>query len=77
VGELAMQAAALEAAHVNPAADLDELHRICDTVPAPPETEPLLGELLELFAGVIADTYLHMEKENQLLVPRALALLAG
>lgn len=70
------QALELESAHVGTGSDLDELHRICDTVPAPAETEPLLGELLELFARVIADTYLHIEKEHQILLPRALARLA-
>jgi regulator of cell morphogenesis and NO signaling len=73
--QLAMQAAALEAAHVNPAADLDELHRICDTVPASAEAEPALAELMNAFAGLIADTHQHLVLENEILVPRALGLL--
>jgi regulator of cell morphogenesis and NO signaling len=67
----------LETAHVGTGSDLDELHRICDTVAAPAETEPALGELFELFGRIIADTHVHVEKENLVLIPRALALLAG
>lgn len=70
------QSLELESAHVCTGADLDELHRICDTVQASAETEPLLCELLDLLGRIITDTYLHLEKENQILMPRALGLLA-
>lgn len=68
------QLAALEMAHVGTGAELDELHRICDTVPAQADAEPVLAELLEAYARVITDTHAHVVLENEVLLPRALAL---
>jgi regulator of cell morphogenesis and NO signaling len=72
--QLAAQRSALEAAHVHTGAELDELHRICDMVPAPDEAEPLLDDLLEAYARVITDTHTHVAFENDVLLPRAIAL---
>lgn len=72
--QLTRQRSALEAAHVHTGAELDELHRICDMVPAPTEAEPLLDELLDAYARVISDTHTHVALENDVLLPRAIAL---
>lgn len=72
--QLAAQRSAMEAAHVHTGAELDELHRICDMVPAPTETEPLLDELLDAYARVISDIHTHVALENDVLLPRAIAL---
>jgi regulator of cell morphogenesis and NO signaling len=72
--QLAAQRSALEAAHVHTGAELDELHRICDMVPAPIEAEPLLDDLLEAYARVITDTHAHVALENDVLLPRAIEM---
>ena len=72
--QLVSQVSALEAAHVGSGAELEELHRICDLVPAPVDAEPLLAELLDTYARVITDTHAHVTMENEILLPRALAL---
>lgn len=72
--QLAGQASELEAAHVGTGAELDELHRICDLVPAPSDAEPLLAELLEAYARVITDTHTHVSLENDVLMPGALGM---
>ena len=75
--QLAAQVADLEAAHTETGAELDELHRICDMVPAPTDAEPLLAELLDAYAEVITDTHRHVALENEVLMPRALALASA
>jgi regulator of cell morphogenesis and NO signaling len=72
--QLAAQRSALEAAHVHTGAELDELHRLCDMVPAGTEAEPLLDDLLDAYARVITDTYTHVAFENDVLLPRAIEM---
>ena len=72
--QLAGQRSELEAVHGGTGAELDELHRICDAVPAPTEAEPLLAELLDAYGRVITDTFSHVTVENDVMVPRALLL---
>ena len=75
--QLASRRCELETSHGHTGATLDELHRICDIVPAPTEAEPLLAELLEAYAQVIADTHIHVALENDVLLPRALAMASA